>query len=153
MGGTLVLSTLVISVVLLLNQSSVFVSGLIPGEVTVHMANNLLPTEQELTVHCQSGDDDLGIQNLPYLADYQFKFHINVGDTTLFFCNFEWLNTTTSDYQTVSGKYDIYVAKRDEYRCGTYCNWRIQEEGLFSYNDNPDAKYWERLYTWPGHTI
>ena len=94
--GIQVLFTLVISVVVL-DQSLVFVSGWTAGKVTVHLANELSATEESFTVHCRSGDDDLGSHEIIWKSSYEFSFRNKLGDTTLFNCQFEWLNTISSD--------------------------------------------------------
>jgi hypothetical protein len=144
--GILVLATLVLSMVLQ-DQSSVLISGWDAKKIIVHISNNLFPSGSVITVHCKSRDDDLGVHEVIYLDYYEFSFRNNWQDSTLFFCHFEWLNYTMA--QTVSDTFDIYKGQRDEKRCDKVCQWRIQEEGLFSYDDKNE--FWDGLYTWSTH--
>ncbi|KAF7846978.1 hypothetical protein BT93_L3519 [Corymbia citriodora subsp. variegata] len=82
---------------------------------------NNLPGGVPLTVHCKSKDDDLGFKEIPTNGTWEFRFKGNFWGTTLFFCSFKW-----SDQFHY---YDIYVEKRDFYRCRTLCQWYVQPTG------------------------
>lgn len=75
---------------------------------TVNMTN-VLGERLELTIHCKSKDDDLGIIKIPFNGYYSFRFHPNAFDTTLFFCNTAWRGQ--------SHWFDIYMSERDRYKC------------------------------------
>ncbi|XP_062104481.1 S-protein homolog 5-like [Humulus lupulus] len=57
-----------------------------PEEVVI--LNNL--GDFDLSVHCKSKDDDLGVHILRLNDTYSFRFKRNFWDTTLFFCGFRW---------------------------------------------------------------
>ncbi|KAF4355337.1 hypothetical protein CsatB_025454 [Cannabis sativa] len=44
----------------------------------------------DLTVHCKSKDDDIGIRLLHNNDSFLFSFLPNFWGTTLFFCSFQW---------------------------------------------------------------
>ncbi|KAB1227573.1 hypothetical protein CJ030_MR1G019967 [Morella rubra] len=61
-------------------------------DIHVQMFNNLT-SGSDLTVHCKSRDDDLGVHVVRFPKGfYEFEFSINFQETTLFFCSFRWPN-------------------------------------------------------------
>ncbi|KAM1037181.1 hypothetical protein ACFX13_032758 [Malus domestica] len=130
-------------VVLTLGQSSRPVSAWLAGEVLLEIQNVMDPSKAKIEVHCKSGDDDLQNHVLEYGKIYSFKFENNALDTTLFYCYFQWKNPEGKWIQT---SHDIYDAKRDQERCMHHCQWRVAEEGFFSYSIKNDV--WENLYNW-----
>lgn len=68
--------------------------------------DNYLQDRSELTLHCKSKDDDLGVQVVPFKGSFQFHFRVNFRMTTLFFCSFQW----------------------EEKLCHINCMWRIRAE-------------------------
>ncbi|KAF4355339.1 hypothetical protein F8388_026609 [Cannabis sativa] len=57
-------------------------------QITVKTTNGIVDTD--LTLHCKSKDDDLGVQLLHYNDSFQFSFTPNIWETTLFYCSFQW---------------------------------------------------------------
>ncbi|KAI4294806.1 hypothetical protein MLD38_037813 [Melastoma candidum] len=92
--------------------------ALVPTYVLI---NNAIPEAPQLTVHCRSGDDDLGYHVLSLTDSYDFHFKPNFWGRTLFYCQFNWLNE--------SRYFDIYIQKRDYSRCSALCIWWIKSEG------------------------
>ncbi|XP_022891772.1 S-protein homolog 5-like [Olea europaea var. sylvestris] len=86
-----------------------------------------------LTIHCYSGDDDLGIHDLAYNQSFPFNFVPNIWGSTKFFCDF-----TT---QFGSGNYAVYDNLMQSQRCGYDCVWYIRESGPCLML-NPDNKLW-----------
>lgn len=84
---------------------------------------NGLEGGKNLTMHCKSKDDDLGIQVLTPGATWMFKFHPNwfMWGQTLFFCRFSWEGI---DYRY----FDIYIQQRDDQICHDCC-WTIKADG------------------------
>ena len=106
--------------------------------VTVNITNALTHKDQ-LTVHCKSGDDDLGVHQLSHLASYAFNFRPNFWGTTLFYCNFQW--TGFSHY------FDIYKDIRDREKCNyTLCLWIVGEQGVCMFHYV--TKKYDFCYTW-----
>lgn len=79
---------------------------------------NFIGEEIDLTLHCKSGDDDLGEQVIPYNKAWYFAFSTNIWGTTLFYCSFKWENEETKWF-------DIYDFERDAEVCGLVCWWYI----------------------------
>ncbi|PRQ19280.1 putative plant self-incompatibility S1 [Rosa chinensis] len=91
-----------------------------PKHTTVRVTNRL-ESNEVLTVHCKSKDDDIGEQKLVFDNDFQFKFKTDFGivdSRTLFFCSFQWGNEFK--------RFDIFIANRDH--C-TECFWDVFERG------------------------
>lgn len=86
--------------------------------ITVQIFNGLVPS-MDLTLHCKSKNDDLGVHVLQPKQDYQFHFHRNFLNSTLFFCSFEWGQTGVVHWA------DIYKA---EMKCGL-CESKITVDG------------------------
>ncbi|GAV64185.1 Self-incomp_S1 domain-containing protein [Cephalotus follicularis] len=88
--------------------------------ITNTMASNV-------TIHCKSKNDDLGIHVIPSGQYYEWGFRVNLWGTTLFFCGF----TTKKG----GGVYDIFEAKRDVPRCRDHtCYWGVKDDGVHGYN-------------------
>ncbi|GAV64194.1 Self-incomp_S1 domain-containing protein, partial [Cephalotus follicularis] len=93
-------------------------------QITNQMASNV-------TIHCKSKNDDLGIHVISSGQSYGWGFKVNFWQTTLFFCGF-----TTEKGR---GVYDIYKALRDNFRClndfgtGDICFWDVKDDGVHGY--------------------
>ncbi|XP_030506959.1 S-protein homolog 5-like [Cannabis sativa] len=82
---------------------------------------NVLDGKEDLTVHCKSKDDDLGVHVLPYKGTYSFKFSRNFRGTTLFFCGFKWGNQFH--------RFDIYTPQSPKCNVPNECLWFIIPSG------------------------
>lgn len=101
---------------------------------------NTLPEMQEVKLHCQSADDDLGVHILPFNGTFAWRFRVNFWVTTLFDCQFIW--------RGASATYDIYRAKRDSnWRCPTYCYWEVHDDGVYGYTELEHAN--DIVFPWP----
>ena len=100
-------------------------AGLFPAKRTINIVNSLYVgrSEVDITVHCKSGDDDLGQHVLPYGGTYTFQFRPK--GSSLFYCSFAWQNQFK--------RYDIYKDDRDHELCRV-CKWVIREEGPCFWN-------------------
>ncbi|XP_015887503.2 S-protein homolog 3-like [Ziziphus jujuba] len=87
---------------------------------TIVRIYNKLGEGLNLTIHCKSKDDDLGVSTVAYNSYFYWKFRVNFLGTTLFFCGLSW--------RDASGVFDMYKAKRDMKRCPTRCNWEAQKD-------------------------
>ena len=121
------------SLSLLLTIMLVFEGG--KAKKTVQIINNL-SNKQELTFHCKSKNDDLGIHTIKSGQTYSFSFNPCFFCTTLFFCSFAWPSDPSSHY------FDIFDDHRDW--CDNVCARKITESGpctIDEYNHNVDKCY------------
>ena len=88
--------------------------------VRVEITNGL-GENTNLTLHCKSRDNDLGVQFLRYEDTWGFSFHPNIFGTTQFYCSFQW--SGSSDIH----RFDIYGPKQKSCR---YCQWRVYTDGI-----------------------
>ncbi|KAM3684177.1 hypothetical protein ACB098_11G024900 [Castanea mollissima] len=97
----------------------------------VRIVNNL--DNSVLFYHCKSKDDDLGLRQLQPGENWQFSFHINFFETTLFFCNFWYTNSSKIKFHAV---FDVFSTDSELIQdCGGYnCIWIAKEDGLYVYN-------------------
>lgn len=100
---------------------------------------NQLRSLADLTVHCQSKDDDLGVQVLKIYHEFEFSFNPNfVVPVTQYYCRMQW--------QNVSHYFDIYVQKRDEDACTEFCWWIVHEDGPCFLN--PASDLYDICFKW-----
>ncbi|KAG4959279.1 hypothetical protein JHK87_035912 [Glycine soja] len=111
-------------------------------EGTKHVSiKNRLGSGRNMTLHCQSKDNDLGKQNIAYGDEFGWDFSDNVAGTTLFFCDLGWENVEEFHF-------DAYSFARDRVRCGDAgCSWLVSIEGIYGLNGQ--SGYWEFMYQWP----
>ncbi|KAI6685103.1 hypothetical protein NL676_031016 [Syzygium grande] len=65
--------------------------ALIFSEVHVSIKNRL-GSGKNMTLHCQSKDDDLGEQTVEDGGKFGWDFDVNVWGTTLYYCDMGWAN-------------------------------------------------------------
>ena len=121
------------------SSDDVKVGGVFIFNTTVQIFNNL-DNQNQLTVHCKSKDDDLGAHVLLNNQYYEFKFRINFGGTTLYFCGLTWVGGT--------GSYDLFRASRDSLRCASKCVWRARNDGIYGYQDDKTVTSPDIIYKW-----
>ncbi|TKY54352.1 Plant self-incompatibility S1 [Spatholobus suberectus] len=108
---------------------------------TKHVSiKNKLGSGKNMTLHCQSKDNDLGKQNIEDGDEFGWDLSDNVTGTTLFFCDLEWENV--DEYH-----FDAYSFARDWVRCDAGCSWLASAEGIYGLNGQ--TGYWEFIYQWP----
>lgn len=95
----------------------------------VHIFNNLPPDSQQLKLHCQSGNKDLGIQYLPVRKDFSWKFCGNAD--ILYFCHFWWtpydktIDVWNDQDHCIHGG-EKFVPDRT-----LKCVWQLQKDGIY----------------------
>lgn len=82
---------------------------------------NYLRLGVDLTVHCKSKDDDLGVHVIPPDGSWEFQFRPNFWNSTQYFCKFDWNGG--------SYWFDIYIQLRDNPYCVKNCDWLIIPNG------------------------
>ncbi|KAL0560232.1 hypothetical protein IC582_000632 [Cucumis melo] len=102
----------------------------------IHIVNGL-SKDQNLFVHCQSKDDDLGKINLSFGREFNWSFKVNFWDTTLFWCYLQKPNAESVSFEA------FWVEKKSIwlfYRCyDTNCIWTAKDDGIYLKN-NPINK-------------
>uniref|UniRef100_A0A9I9DW00 S-protein homolog n=1 Tax=Cucumis melo TaxID=3656 RepID=A0A9I9DW00_CUCME len=121
------------SIVLFTTEGKPFQNPLVTVNIT-----NALTHKDQLTVHCKSADDDLGVHQLHPLGGYAFTFRPNFIGTTLFYCTFQWPGW--------SYNFDIYKDSRDRDRCNDLCLWIVGEQGVCMFHYV--TKKYDFCYTW-----
>ncbi|EXB68698.1 hypothetical protein L484_024715 [Morus notabilis] len=102
---------------------------------------SILNTSQDnLTIHCKSKDDDLGTHVIGFNATYEWKFDINLWHSTLFFCAF--------NLRGVSAAFDVFKCARDydARRCQEFCSWIARDDGLYGYTER---NLNDIFFSWP----
>ena len=84
-------------------------------KITNHLSHGMV-----LTIHCHSGNLDLGVHAVPHNAAYSFYYEPSLLSSTIVTCNFQWPGQ--------SKYYDIYSYYRDQTKCGEDCEWEVSEE-------------------------
>ncbi|KAI3423366.1 uncharacterized protein J3R85_011102 [Psidium guajava] len=124
------------SIIFFLLAGSFF--ALVFSEVHVSVKNRL-GSGKNVTLHCQSKDDDLGEQTVADGGQFEWDFNVNVWGTTLYYCDMGW--GKSQDYH-----FDAYSHARDSVRCNTQCLWLVSEEGMYGLNGQ--TGFWEYIYQW-----
>ncbi|KAJ1418749.1 Plant self-incompatibility protein S1 [Sesbania bispinosa] len=133
MGG-LARMTHLMSLLLVMGLCTFVVEG------TKHVSiKNKLGSGKNLTLHCQSKDNDLGEQNIADGDQFGWDFNDNIIETTLFFCDLSW--EKAQGYH-----FDAYSSGRDFIRCHTGCSWLVSVEGIYILNGQTGL--WEFIYNW-----
>ncbi|CAK9187743.1 unnamed protein product [Ilex paraguariensis] len=85
-----------------------------------------------LTIHCSSSEDDLGIHVLVNDMYFDWHFRPNVWGSTKFKCDLQW--------EHGSGTYTVY--KNDYVQlCPVHCYWYVKPEGPCLQSDEPDRQF------------
>ncbi|KAL0842888.1 hypothetical protein Bca101_016133 [Brassica carinata] len=105
------------------NISSVPSQPFSPKHVVI---TNKLVAQFGLLVHCTSKDTDLGVRSVLIDQIFDFRFRVNIFQTTKFSCIFSWPGIVRT--------FDIFRVDRDDSstnRCGvcSECIWYISESG------------------------
>ncbi|KAK4342862.1 hypothetical protein RND71_038678 [Anisodus tanguticus] len=138
--------TLFLSLIFLLNLIVARSIG-ISSRYEVHITNNLPNNTKPLTIHCKSGDDDLGHKVLQKNEEFSFSFRrkVIIG-STLYFCHFWW-----DKKNKVFDVFNNHIAEKD---CGNVnpnlneCYWLVQADGFyFGAHRYPPPPYWKKE-TW-----
>jgi len=85
------------------------------------LITNTLNGKEALNLHCKSKNNDLGLHVVNFNETFDWKFKPSAFADTLFFCSFQWGNTSLVHY-------DAYVEDRDQGICKE-CHWYVKEDG------------------------
>ncbi|KAM1045289.1 hypothetical protein ACFX13_037067 [Malus domestica] len=114
-------------------------SGLWPGRKRFVRIVNNLGNNQQLTYHCWSQDDDLGVRYLPPNQEWEWKFHLDF--ESVWDCDFSF-----SNYH--AHKINVFFPS-DKFigRCGgAHCIWKAEDQGLSLFHIK--GNFWEKVYDW-----
>lgn len=117
------------------------ISSFYLGKVNIHLTN-MMPDGKVATIHCKSGDNDLGEHKLGPGEDFHWEFGVNIFETTVFWCNI-WC---PYDGHTLYVGFHIYEAERDIGACGTNCERFIGPGGISFRNTETGSV--ELSYPW-----
>ncbi|WJX29874.1 hypothetical protein P8452_18473 [Trifolium repens] len=102
---------------------------------------NTLEGNLDLTVHCKSADDDLGVHLLHHGDNYGFSFGTKIFGRTQFYCSFRWINELHY--------FDIYIESSVYSPDCDYCNWHITKAGPCYIQDSVQPAF----YSWNKNKI
>ncbi|KAK6914270.1 Plant self-incompatibility S1 [Dillenia turbinata] len=109
-------------------------AGLLPKKASVSIINQM-GSGIVLTVHCKSGDDDLGDHLLQQNEEYGFRFRPSFWGNTLYFCSFKWWDQFKY--------FDVYIYKRHDCRI---CKYVALQEGLCRFRES--SGQYDTCYPW-----
>ncbi|GFP99469.1 hypothetical protein PHJA_002091000 [Phtheirospermum japonicum] len=114
------LQFLIISFVII--RTNGFCFSFSEGRFQVH--NSLPSNSPPLTLHCASGDKELGFHNLTTNQDFNYNFCVN--PYTLFFCHLWWNGKNIA--------FDVYRQEWASKRCDRIrvCYWEARSDGIYS---------------------
>ncbi|CAH9138687.1 unnamed protein product [Cuscuta epithymum] len=105
--------------------------------------NNVQPSTGEVSAHCRSKNNDLGVWNMTQNSKKEIHFRPNIWKTTLFWCDFRW--GTKAQGITV---YDASDVSCDGER---YCNWNVKTDGFyFAKGEFPKEADFTKKSDWRG---
>lgn len=110
---------------------------------TVYIYNGI---KDPITVHVQSGDDDLGNHTLALNDNENWSFCSWY--KTLFYAHFYW--------QSKAVLFDVFTIDTSEKYCSTWdyrkmrkCFWLVKEDGFYlGASFNPFPQGWTKLHDW-----
>ncbi|KAK9930965.1 hypothetical protein M0R45_018265 [Rubus argutus] len=92
-----------------------------------------------LTVHCKSADDDIGVKVLRSKEWFEFSFKPAVIIRTDFYCSFQWPGSFKW--------FDVYYEARDLNDCSE-CWWSIKSTGLGPCRLNWETNEYDHCLPW-----
>lgn len=102
----------------------------VTGPIVIEISS-LLPNPP-LSLHCQSGDDDLGNHTLATTQTFQWHFCINAFDNTLFFCSFKW-GSKRASFEIINDlKPDRVLKNKSRFEC----LWDVIPDGFYFHQDD-----------------
>lgn len=127
--------------------SNAFLGLILQPKFEVRVENDiLLEGAAPVTIHCASGDDDLGYHTLDRKVYVKWVFRENLFLTTRFFCHFWW--------EQKQRAFDVFYSSWSEFcnapkgtRDRNMCYWVIKPDGFYFSNTAKNPRL-ERKYTW-----
>ncbi|XP_027165933.1 S-protein homolog 24-like [Coffea eugenioides] len=98
------------------------------GRYYLYVHNGLPDDSTPLTVHCASGNDDIGYHNLTVNQDLTWSFHMNFFRNTLYFCHF-WRGAKSAMFDVYNDTWAYYCGHY--HQSDKYCYWLVKENGFY----------------------
>lgn len=109
------------------------------GKTHVRIRNDL-GSNIQLTVHCKSKEDDLGVHVLNFGETYEFSFRPSMFfKVTLFYCSFQWADQFHW--------FDIFNFAEQRDKDCTNCNWSVWDPNGPCFFNSKSKKY-DKCYKW-----
>ncbi|KAF9591279.1 hypothetical protein IFM89_003230 [Coptis chinensis] len=121
------------------------VSGFFWDKTYVYLRNEI-GRDVPLNFHCQSADDDLGVNTIWYNQTYTIGFHANIFIETVFWCSMDWFDNESK--VKINGTFEIYHALRDTRLCGKNCTRIAKYEAVYAFDEEDNNSRFV-LYDWP----
>uniref|UniRef100_A0A7N0TCQ6 S-protein homolog n=1 Tax=Kalanchoe fedtschenkoi TaxID=63787 RepID=A0A7N0TCQ6_KALFE len=77
-------------------------------------------SQSDITVHCWSSEDDLGVHTIRFGEFYAFNFRHNLLCNTKFVCQVKFADG-------VDKFFHAYHCQRDRFKCREMCDWSLYE--------------------------
>uniref|UniRef100_M1A4V6 S-protein homolog n=1 Tax=Solanum tuberosum TaxID=4113 RepID=M1A4V6_SOLTU len=130
----------------IINHMQIINAFTLHSNYTLRFVSGLPQNTDLLKVHCQSRDDDIGDRILKPGDHFDFSFHMNLAETTLYHCGFFW--------GPKHNNFDVF--KRWHGYCGSiklfqngYCTWLMKDSGIyFALGPNPSPGDFKFLHSW-----
>jgi hypothetical protein len=106
----------------------------------VRIENRL--SNQTLQAHCNSIDQDFGLQNISRGEQFQSEFYISYSSDIVYLCNLSWLGGELN-FDAFNQQFNICEPwKWNPFKSKPYlnCVWRAQDDGIYLL-DVPTRKY------------
>ncbi|GFQ04715.1 hypothetical protein PHJA_002615500 [Phtheirospermum japonicum] len=132
----LILSSIILQTTAISDKRICFLSR----RIRIYVVSQLPLDSPPLTLRCQSGNDDLGIQTLYTGQGFTFNFCINF--TTLFFCHLRW-NGKDLSFEVFNN------TGKDKAKCDANgkCYYQARSDGIYFANDEP-PKELNKIIDW-----
>ncbi|KAL8052107.1 hypothetical protein ABFX02_06G191700 [Erythranthe guttata] len=106
----------------------------------VHVANNLPPNSSPMTVHCFSGDDDLGSHELAVGQEFNWHFCDHFLARTLFVCHLWW--------DTKQLGFEAYKGTWKKPATSTFHLWAAKSDGIYYNEDKNNQTSLTKKFDW-----
>ncbi|GFZ05257.1 hypothetical protein Acr_17g0008290 [Actinidia rufa] len=113
----------------------------------VHIVDDLNDAVNNLTVHCQSGDQNIPYRYLHPHEDFYFGFNLQIFNKSLFFCHFWWAGRQQT-FDVYNKSYAQKCLRHDQDT--NTCYWSVRSDGFYfaNYPFPPLSSYWQKVYDW-----
>lgn len=112
---------------------------------TVYIYNGI---DNPITVHVESGDDDLGYHTFALNENENWSFCENFTLKTRFYAHFSW-NSKTAFFDVFDDETSKRYCTQWKFRKPRKCFWLVREDGFYlGEHLNPFPEGWTKLHDW-----